>query len=323
MVQSVYSVEELNVLLKEEEDILDEIDQYKQSNLDATNEVNEEEMVQMLEKLEHSQEKQQLIIQNELKNDDKMEVLAERLAKIKTLEEKLQQLRERQEVSVNGTVDIITPMLPMLHTLCIGPGLGRHPLVFNSVEKVIKKAMELNLALVLDADALFMLSMKQYTSLFAELRDYEKCVMTPNVMEMRRLNDALSSSLGTADDGINGENNNNNIIVQKGNIDTVRNIHHVMHCEEEGGLKRSGGIGDVLAGTISAFMAWNTLLETDSDREDTNSKQRQRVFACWTACVAVKKATKLSYGKKRRSMAALDVMGEIGTVLDDIEQSLV
>ena len=83
MVQSVYSVEELNVLLKEEEDILYEIEQYKQSNLDATNEVNEEEMVQMLEKLEHSQEKQQLIIQNELKNDDKMEVLAERLAKIK------------------------------------------------------------------------------------------------------------------------------------------------------------------------------------------------------------------------------------------------
>ena len=215
MVQGVYSVEELNVLLKEEEDILDEIDQYKQFNLDATNEVNEEEMVQMLEKLAHSQEKQQLIIQNELKNDDKMEVLAERLAKIKTLEEKLQQLRERQEVSVNGTVDIITPMLPMLHTLCIGPGLGRHPLVFNSVEKVIKKAMELNLALVLDADALFMLSMKQYTSLFAELRDYEKCVMTPNVMEMRRLNDALSSSLGTADDDTIGENDNKNIIVQK------------------------------------------------------------------------------------------------------------
>ena len=319
MVQSVYSVEELNVLLEEEEDILYEIEQYKQSNLDSKNEVNEEEMVQMLEKLEHSQEKQQLIIQNELKNDDKMELLAEKLAKIKSLEEKLQQLRERQEVSVNGTVDIITPMLPMLHTLCLGPGLGRHPLVFNIVEKVIKKAMELNLALVLDADALFMLSMEQYTSLYAVLRDYEKCVMTPNVMEMRRLNDALSSSLGTADGGTKGEKNNS-IIVQKGNIDTIRTTHHVMLCEEEGGLKRSGGIGDVLAGTISAFMAWNTLLEIDTD--NTNLKQRQRVFACWTACVAVKKATKLSYGKKRRSMAALDVIGEIGTVLGDIEHSL-
>jgi len=95
-----------------------------------------------------------------------------------------------------------------------------------------------------------------------------------------------------------------------------------MKCEEEGGLKRSGGIGDVLAGTISAFMAWNTILETDSDDIDATKKQQHRIFACWTACVAVKKATKAAYDKKRRSMSALDVSGEIGNVLDDIEQGL-
>ena len=95
-----------------------------------------------------------------------------------------------------------------------------------------------------------------------------------------------------------------------------------MKCEEEGGLKRSGGIGDVLAGTISAFMAWNTILETDSSNMEVITQHQQRVFACWTACVAVKKATKAAYDKKRRSMSALDVSGEIGIVLYDIEQGL-
>ena len=89
-----------------------------------------------------------------------------------------------------------------------------------------------------------------------------------------------------------------------------------MHCEEEGGLKRSGGIGDVLAGTISAFMAWNTILSDDATNQQ---QQQQRTFACWTACVAVKRATKLAYEKKRRSMGALDVIAEIGSVLDDME----
>ena len=93
-----------------------------------------------------------------------------------------------------------------------------------------------------------------------------------------------------------------------------------MYCEEEGGLKRSGGIGDVLAGTISAFMAWNTILDRDSDDIDSTKNQQQRVFACWVACVAVKKATKAAYDEKRRSMSALDVSGAIGNVLDDIEQ---
>ena len=95
-----------------------------------------------------------------------------------------------------------------------------------------------------------------------------------------------------------------------------------MYREEEGGLKRSGGIGDVLAGTISAFMAWNIILGSDIDSIDVGKKQQHRVFACWTACVAVKKATKAAYDEKRRSMSALDVSGEISTVLDDIEQGL-
>eukprot|EP00571_Detonula_confervacea_P004730 CAMPEP_0172314398 /NCGR_PEP_ID=MMETSP1058-20130122/22429_1 /TAXON_ID=83371 /ORGANISM="Detonula confervacea, Strain CCMP 353" /LENGTH=436 /DNA_ID=CAMNT_0013028257 /DNA_START=224 /DNA_END=1534 /DNA_ORIENTATION=+ len=321
MVQSVYSVEELDVLLKEEERLLEEMEQYKQSNDLMTSEMNERELLQTMEKLEHSEEKQHLLIQSELKNENKMESLVERLAKMQSLEEKLQNLRETREVSVGNIVDTITSMFPTLHTLCIGPGLGRHPIVFSAVEKVVHKAIESNLTLVLDADALFMLSLKEYRSLLEELRDYDRCVMTPNLMEMRRLNEAISGGSADTKEGYK------NIIVQKGNVDTITNDCHTMQCEEEGGLKRSGGIGDVLAGTISAFMAWNAILEKENSKNSTdrgviNQRQQQRVFASWTACVAVKKATKTAYQQKRRAMSALDVSGEIGEVLDSMEGGL-
>ena len=335
MVQSVYSIEALNTLQKEEDTLLKQLDECKQSNDiimdtvtstddDTNSNNNSQEMEQMLNKLENSNEKQHLLIASELQSEnDKMDELADRLSKMKRLGQQLQDVKDRQDAYINESVESIIEMMPSLHALCIGPGLGRHSLVFKVVSQVIYKAMELKLALVLDADALYMLSLEEYNKLLVELRGYDKCVMTPNVMEMRRLNDAISSLVG----GCSGDNgsteDHQNIIVQKGGIDTISNIHSTMKCEEEGGLKRSGGIGDVLAGTMSAFMAWNTILDTDSDNKDAVSHQQQRVFACWTACVAVKKATKTAYGKKRRSMSALDVSGEIGNVLDHIEQGLV
>jgi NAD(P)H-hydrate repair Nnr-like enzyme with NAD(P)H-hydrate dehydratase domain len=330
MVQAVYSVEEMDSLAKEEEAILRELEKCrrKQGNDLLTNEMNGMELRQTMKKLERSEEKQHLLIQSELRNDDRMEMLAERLAKMKSLEEDLQNLKARQEVFVDGIVDAITGAFPGLHAICIGPGLGRHPLVFSVAEKVMLGAIESRLMLILDADALFMLSLKEYTSLLGELRSYERCVMTPNLMEMRRLHDALS-----AGPSADGTEKRSNVIVQKGNVDTIMHDRYTMRCEEEGGLKRSGGIGDVLAGTITAFMAWNAILGKDetSDSYDINAKNddtvyneecQQRVFASWTAAILVKKATRIAFQKKKRSMSALDVIEEIGKIVSNMEDGL-
>jgi len=340
MVQAVYSIEEMDMLTREEGGILRELEKCRQrqgSDL-LTNEMNGMELRQTMQKLEHSEEKQHLLIQSELKADDRMEMLAERLAKMKSLEEELRNLKARQEVFVNGIVDDITRSFPALHAICIGPGLGRHPLVFSVAEKVILGAIESNLMLVLDADALFMLSLKEYASLLGTLRSNERCVMTPNLMEMRRLDDALLSAAGTTSADGEREKRRSNVIVQKGNVDTIMHDRYTMRCEEEGGLKRSGGIGDVLAGTITAFMAWNAILEkeetTSSDsyynidaknNDDTvyNVECQQRVFASWTAAILVKKATRIAFQKKKRSMSALDVIEEIGDIVSIMEDGLI
>eukprot|EP00580_Thalassiosira_gravida_P017338 CAMPEP_0201667866 /NCGR_PEP_ID=MMETSP0494-20130426/17134_1 /ASSEMBLY_ACC=CAM_ASM_000839 /TAXON_ID=420259 /ORGANISM="Thalassiosira gravida, Strain GMp14c1" /LENGTH=424 /DNA_ID=CAMNT_0048148025 /DNA_START=195 /DNA_END=1469 /DNA_ORIENTATION=- len=324
MVQGVYSVEELDTLLDQERGLLEALEQCKQSNDLMTNEMNEMDMLQTMEKLEHSKEKQNILIQSELKKDDQMELLVERLEKMKHLEEELQILRKRQQVSVASIVHTITSTFPTLHALCIGPGLGRHPLVFSAAEKVIRKAIESNLTLVLDADALFMLSLKEYRSLLGEIRGYDRCVMTPNLMETRRLDEATSKEMEAGESVAEY----GNIVVQKGHTDTITHGCHTMQCKEEGGLKRSGGIGDVLAGTITAFMAWNAILEKDNtpngniDGKAVNRQHIQRVFASWAACCAVKRGTRIAFQKQRRAMSALDVSGEIGEVLGSMEGGL-
>jgi ATP-dependent NAD(P)H-hydrate dehydratase len=310
MVQAIYSIAEMDSLLGEEKDVLDKIEECKRR---------EQEVIKM-----------------------------------NSLNEQLEIIDDRKENMINTIVNtIITQYFPTIHAVCIGPGLGRHPIVFSIMSKVIQNAMESKLVLVLDADALYMLSLAEYKILLCELLLYDKCVMTPNLMEMKRITDALSSSSSTTpsstssssssstNSGVHKLQNNSNIIIQKGVIDTINNNICTMQCEEEGGLKRCGGIGDVLSGSVTAFMAWNSIFEQqkkntsdatnaddDDDDDDDNivqqqqRQQQQRVFACWSASVLVKKATKLAYEKKHRSMSAMNVLDEIGIMIYDMEEGL-
>merc|ERR1711957_1028206 len=106
-----------------------------------------------------------------------------------------------------------------------------------------------------------------------------------------------------------------------------------MVCSEEGGLKRSGGIGDILAGTIGTFAAWNRILSNnsqdylnegdDNDDDDDDDRIDDLVLACWMACCVTKRATKLAFEKKKRSMTAPDILEEIGSVVDGIASSTI
>jgi ATP-dependent NAD(P)H-hydrate dehydratase len=224
-------------------------------------------------------------------------------------------------VSQQQTIDTVTAAFPSLHALCIGPGMGRHELLFHTVSKIIEKAIEYDLSLILDADALFMLSLDDYRDLLLRLLQYEKVIMTPNLMEFRRLQDALKDEMTDRTGDIHL--NNMGLIVRKGSSDIITQQSMVLDCKEIGGLKRSGGIGDVLAGTISAFMAWNAILQKDASLQNKPSTEYQdRLFATWTACCTVKKATRKAFDKRKRSMSAQHVLEELGEVIMEMEQNL-
>ncbi|KAF1781690.1 Ribokinase-like [Phytophthora cactorum] len=71
-------------------------------------------------------------------------------------------------------VERIARVLPRLDSLVIGPGLGR--------DAVIAKAKEANLPVILDGDALYLVSLEPDT-----VKGYRNAILTPNAMEYARL----------------------------------------------------------------------------------------------------------------------------------------
>jgi ATP-dependent NAD(P)H-hydrate dehydratase len=223
---------------------------------------------------------------------------------------------------VDDVVQQVVDSMPRLHCLVIGPGLGRCPLVFKAVAGIIQAAREQNLFLVIDADALYMLSLPEYRNL---LQGYDKVMLTPNVIEYKRLfakDSSTGTSLSTEGGGESEATNSfaSAVIVVKGEHDEIyRNGARVMVCEEQGGLKRSGGIGDVLAGTVSTLVAWHVILKgrnVDGTTVTDTDADADLALSCWTACCFIKRATKRAFDSKRRSMTAPDVLDELGPSID-------
>ena len=202
---------------------------------------------------------------------------------------------------MDDMVSEVVSIMDKMHVLVIGPGLGRCPLVMKATARIMKEAMSRDLFLVVDADGLFLLTQEPYRDIF---KDYQKVVLTPNVVEYKRLMDANNGDLSRA-------LSPQAIIVKKGRSDEIISQgKQALICDEEGGLKRSGGIGDVLAGTLGTFLAWNEIMRGRERIVD-------RAWSCWCACYLVKRSTKHAYDKKGRSMTAPDVLDSIWANVDD------
>lgn len=150
----------------------------------------------------------------------------------------------------------IIEMLPRLHVLVIGPGLGRDPLMQDTVSRVIQVAREKKILMVLDADALQLVQKRPEL-----VRGYREAILTPNVVEFGRLWDAL----GLAEKNIEPKTERVEImaraldgvtVIQKGGRDVISDGETTLVNDLEGGKKRSGGQGDTLTGSVATFLAW-------------------------------------------------------------------
>ena len=80
-------------------------------------------------------------------------------------------------------------LLNRLHVVVIGPGLGRAPHMQSYARLTLSLARERDLYVVLDADALYMIQNDPDL-----IRGYRRAVVTPNVMEFKRLCEAVVSA---------------------------------------------------------------------------------------------------------------------------------
>lgn len=93
--------------------------------------------------------------------------------------------------------------------------------------------------------------------------------------------------------------------------------------EEDGNVKRTGGIGDVLAGVVTLFCSWQALQaqpQAQDGGKDTN-KERQPLdplFAMYLASAVVKRASRRAENQHKRGLSPVHIVDELAGVCEDL-----
>ena len=125
-------------------------------------------------------------------------------------------------------------------------------------------------------------------------------------------------------------------LVLKDTRDAVVVGKYYAECVEEGTPRRCGGQGDVLAGVLATFIAWQTSatkmqgVEAAANEpaigggggggqamspllfETTDAALQDKASALVAACAVTRRASAAAYAKRRRSLVAGDLIEEIG-----------
>lgn len=211
----------------------------------------------------------------------------------------------------------IISFLSRLHVLVIGPGLGRDILTQKIVVEVMKEARSRSIPFVLDADALLLVQEQPEL-----VRGYKECILTPNVVEFSRLAKAIGVDEDVQKSGDAGgacERLSNALggvtIIQKGKQDNISNGTENIVADITGGLKRSGGQGDTLTGSLGTLLAWRKayhdgLWGTEEEGGKMDSSATLLV-AAWAGSTLTRECSRRAFVAKGRSMQASDLTDEV------------
>ncbi|XP_072114997.1 ATP-dependent (S)-NAD(P)H-hydrate dehydratase isoform X3 [Mobula birostris] len=205
---------------------------------------------------------------------------------------------------------------PALHSMVIGPGLGREEKVLQNTKEIIRQSRAQGMPLVIDADGLWVVV--QDLSL---IQGYTRAILTPNVVEFGRLYQAVLKSPVDAKDYQGtllqlSQALGNVTIVQKGKKDLISDGTTVLECSLEGSGRRCGGQGDLLSGSLGVLAHWAFSAGTDK----TNGLN-PTLIASFGACALTRQCNYQAFQKHRRSMSTSDMIEEIATAFHKLFES--
>ncbi|EGG17562.1 hypothetical protein DFA_08558 [Cavenderia fasciculata] len=229
----------------------------------------------------------------------------------------------------------IIPWLLSIHVLIIGPGLGRSASAWSCATQVIKAARDIDLPMVLDGDALRLICND-----LDIIKNNQKVILTPNVMEFKGLSDTVKSKLNIESSSTLSaeklsEYLGNVTIIQKGKEDIITNGKQTVVCSSDGMPRRCGGQGDLLAGAIGTMYAWACLYEknnshsssssssinntiTTTTNNNVNNNYSSTLLASFAGCTFVRRCAYNAFEKNRRSTITLDMIAEIPKTFEEI-----
>ncbi|KAI1252795.1 hypothetical protein MGN70_005000 [Eutypa lata] len=216
----------------------------------------------------------------------------------------------------------IIDMLPRLHVLVVGPGLGRDPLMHETLARVLAAARERRMPVVMDADSLALV-----TKTPELVMGWKEVVLTPNVVEFGRLwkgiksedqpksdekkpsaqVEALSRALG----GVT--------IIQKGGMDYISDGETTLTVDVKGGLKRSGGQGDTLTGSIATMLAWRgAYVDRLWDHGGRLRQEELLSLAAFGGAAITRECSRLAFEKYGRALQASDLTEQVHVAFQNI-----
>ncbi|GBG30548.1 ATP-dependent S-NADPH-hydrate dehydratase [Hondaea fermentalgiana] len=245
-----------------------------------------------------------------------------------------------------ANIDRAVDLLPRVHVLVIGPGLGRDETTLKLTTKLIREAMGKDVPLVLDGDALFLLT--QQPDL---VKGYARALLTPNVVEFSRLERALFedaedvpvpdlSKVAKSVDNEFGawmEINDadeasplrravrlaramgNVTVMQKGEVDIITDGRRAAVSTAQGSNRRCGGQGDVLAGSSGVFLHW--ALNGAGDGQAEAPGPEGTIPAAFAASVLTRTANRLAFQDHHRSTTTPDIIEHLGSAFHTLFES--
>lgn len=208
----------------------------------------------------------------------------------------------------------IEDFLPRLHVLVIGPGLGRDPVTQAVIKHTIQLAKSKNIPFVLDADGLLLVNEEPDL-----ISGYKECILTPNVVEFGRLAKAVGIDpkegkeeevCGKVSKKLGGV-----CIIQKGKNDYISNASSATLISDiQGGLKRSGGQGDTLTGSLGTLLGWRAAYHDglwETGEKERMSREETLLLAAWGGSAVTRECSRRAFEKRGRSLQASDLTDEV------------
>lgn len=226
----------------------------------------------------------------------------------------ISQAQKEKEPSGEELAKPILDMLPRLHVLVIGPGLGRDVVTQKQVKAVISAARKHDppIPMVLDADALWLVQTDPDI-----IKGHKECILTPNVVEFGRLASSVGMDQNTTDPEKACQELSKILggvcILQKGAVDYISQGVETTISDFEGGLKRSGGQGDTLTGSLGTFLAWRESYHEGlwDVGDEKMSREETLLVVAFGGSAITRECSRRAFEKRQRSLQASDLTDEV------------
>lgn len=221
--------------------------------------------------------------------------------------------------SIEKTLNKVNSLLDRVHVVVLGPGLGRDQVLLDTATKIIEEVRRRSIPIVIDADGLFLVQTNPDI-----IKGYKNAVLTPNIMEFKRLKSAVglpeSSTVTELAKEFGGLT-----ILEKGREDIISNGSITLKNSSQGGLKRVSGQGDTLSGTLATFLAWKLAFQQNlwDHKDESFSDEDLFILAAYGASNITRYASHKAFELHGRGVLTSHISDQVGTAYADLFESLV